>query len=208
MAAVAESLTARKAAAEQALAGLRAERAAALLEGHDFDHDRITRAEQVIAGLEEAAKLSFRREVDARPARDAARYRTMLAQVRELEERRLAAVAQAESAAHDLAAALRTAGEAAEAEGKVAAELSSMVALGDSFGQTLQPMRHTVRLSALLAAVINRTVGAGNRFGALDLSAAMHNQRNGSEDWAECERREMTGILEAAERRAPEAKAA
>jgi len=155
------SIVQRISEAEARLAGLRAKRGSALLDGENIDAAEYANAEAELAALRDAEGEQVRRERQAAGQARGSRRDEQRARLRDLERQRVEALQDAEEAARTLAETLghllsvneEMAGSAHEISGTVPSPLS-----GVAFAR---------RLSDRLSAVMSTVAGHKHRMGNL-----------------------------------------
>lgn len=154
----------RIAAAEQAIAALRDERAQAMLEGKDFDSARLSAAEAELEALEDAQAAQHRQAQKAAQEATAEAAETLRKEVLDLEAKRIGHVEQAEAHARAMVAELHEA-EACRAE--IEARFRRM-GVGWAPGRNDQAVRLARALCAVLTPLAGKG-GVGTRWGDLTL---------------------------------------
>lgn len=161
------------------IGALQAEQGRAVLDGAKFDTRELSRLEAELRGLDAARDEQVRRERIEASAEWAATRKRQLAELAQLEDKRLEAVGRAEKAARDLAAVLTDLKAIAHEE---AAHAAGMGIATLSIASPVFEKRISNRLAAVLRDV------SGVRYGHLELHAS---HRSPADNWTDAERGEL-----------------
>lgn len=171
----------RSAEAQDRVEKLKKERAAALLDGADFDHAGLQSAEAEARGLADAEQLAIRREREEETSSWEKKRKAAVKRIAGLETTRRKAIDEAESSCRAMVASLDA------AEGARAGIKSELEGLGLTAPMEIHQDQQDHRLSEAISSVLNgMRPQQAQRFGLLSLRPPPFKE-DPQRPWAEAE---------------------